>query len=63
VTNERYDAPNQNARSSFRPERANAERTFTCGARNGTQAFLIHPEYITLRLIHQNERDNEPMSQ
>jgi hypothetical protein len=69
MTNERRDELNQNARSSFQPERAIAERTFTCGARDGTQAFPRYGKYITFRLIHQKDEGtmsqlpNEPMSQ
>ena len=55
MTNERCDELNQNARSSVQPERAIAERTFTCGARDGTQAFPRYGKYITFRLIHQKD--------
>ena len=69
MTNERRDELNQNARSSVQPERAIADRTFTCGARDGTQAFPRYGKYITFRLIHQKDEGtmcqlpNEPMSQ
>jgi len=61
MTNERRYELNQNTRSSFQPERAYADRTFTCGARDGTQAFLWQGKYITFHLIHQN--DEGTMSQ